>query len=258
MASGSTKEEPWIGRFPPNGRKGDSLMESIQRDGTWWHQQADGTWLRYDVSSGQWQPSAVGPPPPAPPAIPVKNVPTRSRSLSVPEMNRPMMIAGAAALAILLVVVGALAFSGGTGTPAPAQALAAEQSTEPAPKLSKRQQFTHDADAICVRVMKGLGKLPVPTNLEEAVTYMKMAREVLQDARRRGLQLDVPRDARAGWAHMIGTPKYMAELDDVIIALESGDIAAFEAWLVKNGRYGVRDMRWASRYGMAVCSQELS
>ena len=233
-------------------------MESIQRDGVWWHQQTDGSWLRFDVSSGQWQPSAVAPPPPAPPAVPPKYVPARSRNLSMPDISRPMMIAGAATLALVLVVVGALAFSGGTGAPTPTQALSAEQSTEPAPKLSKRQRFIHDADAICVRVMKGLGKLPTPTNLAEAVNYMKMAREVIQDARRRGMQLDVPRDARAGWAHMIGTEKHMAELDDVILALESGDIAAFQAWLLENSRYGARDMRWATRYGMAVCSQDLS
>jgi hypothetical protein len=106
--------------------------------------------------------------------------------------------------------------------------------------------------------MKGLRKLPTPTNLEETVKYLKMVREILVDVRQRGMKLDVPRDARTGWAHMIGTKEYMAEFDDLIVALENGDISAFQAWDVENSKYGARDMRWAKGYGMDVCSQQLS
>ncbi|MFN2526069.1 MAG: hypothetical protein ABR505_07365 [Actinomycetota bacterium] len=49
------------------------MAESFQRDGVWWNQQADGSWLRWDEVARQWQPSpgppseAGPPPPPAPP-----------------------------------------------------------------------------------------------------------------------------------------------------------------------------------------------
>ena len=38
------------------------MSDSVQREGIWWHQRADGSWLRWDQQSGAWQESA-GPAP---------------------------------------------------------------------------------------------------------------------------------------------------------------------------------------------------
>ncbi|HEX2240130.1 MAG TPA: hypothetical protein VHJ82_03160 [Actinomycetota bacterium] len=49
------------------------MAESIQRDGVWYNQQPDGTWLRWDDAARQWVPSP-GPPPaptPTPPPAPI-------------------------------------------------------------------------------------------------------------------------------------------------------------------------------------------
>jgi Interferon-induced transmembrane protein len=51
------------------------VNEPVQRRGVWWHQQADGTWLRWDEGSGTWERSDTPPPPPEgsdlPPAPPM-------------------------------------------------------------------------------------------------------------------------------------------------------------------------------------------
>jgi len=43
------------------------LSQPIQRDGVWWHQKADGTWLRWNAPKGEWDTAPAPPPPPAPP-----------------------------------------------------------------------------------------------------------------------------------------------------------------------------------------------
>jgi hypothetical protein len=44
------------------------MSQPIQRDGVWWHQKADGTWLRWNAPKSEWEAApAPPPPPPAPP-----------------------------------------------------------------------------------------------------------------------------------------------------------------------------------------------
>lgn len=233
-------------------------MEPIQRDGAWWHKQPDGSWLVFDVSSGQWLPSIGSPPPPPPPAPPVaqKTSPLRGMQFTMPEMSRPLMIAGAACLALALLLGTALMFLGGDEPPAP-DLTAATDTVDPAPRMSKRKQFIHDADQICADIMTKVNKLPIPTSLEEAGAAMEQLRGIVVDARTAGAKLDVPKDARKGWKRMMGSDKDVAEFNAVIEALKRGDIAAFQAWEQENKGSGARDRKWAKRYGMAVCSQDL-
>ena len=42
------------------------MAEPINRGGTWWHEQPDGSWLRWEQSRSEWQPSTLPPPPEAP------------------------------------------------------------------------------------------------------------------------------------------------------------------------------------------------
>lgn len=233
-------------------------MEPIQRDGAWWHKQPDGSWLVFDVSSGQWLPSMGSPPPPPPPPPPVvhKTSGFGGKQITMPEVSRSLMIAGAACLALALLLGTALMFFGGDDPPA-AGLTAASDSVDTTPELSKRKQFIHDADQICADIMTKVNKLPIPTSLEEAVSTMEQLKRIIQDARAAGAKLDVPKDARKGWVRMMGTDKDVAEFDAVIDALRRGDIAAFQAWEQENKGSGARDRKWAKRYGMAVCSQDL-
>ena len=78
------------------------------------------------------------------------------------------------------------------------------------------------------------------------------------DARTAGAKLDVPKDARRGWTRMMGTDQDVAEFDAVIAGLRRGDVGVLQAWEQENKGSAARDRRWAKRYGMAVCSQDLS
>ena len=41
------------------------MPEPIHRGGTWWQEQPNGSWLRFDDATGQWSPSTAPPPPPS-------------------------------------------------------------------------------------------------------------------------------------------------------------------------------------------------
>jgi len=167
------------------------------------------------------------------------------------------MIAGGLGLGIAAVVAAALVFIGGGEEPTdPAAATA--PSVAPAPELSKREQFIHDADQICADIMTRVGRLPIPTTLEEAVAAMEKLRRIVMDARAAGAALEVPKDARRGWIRMMGTDEDVAEFDTVIEGLKRGDISGLQRWEQDNKGSAGRDRRWAKRYGMAVCSQKLS
>ena len=43
------------------------MSQPIQRDGVWWHQKADDTWLRWNAQKSEWETAPAAPPPPAPP-----------------------------------------------------------------------------------------------------------------------------------------------------------------------------------------------
>lgn len=43
------------------------MSQPIQRDGVWWHQKADGTWLRWNAQKSEWETAPAAPPPPTPP-----------------------------------------------------------------------------------------------------------------------------------------------------------------------------------------------
>jgi interferon-induced transmembrane protein len=39
------------------------VKEPVSRQGVWWQEQDDGTWLRWNEGAGSWEPSATPPPP---------------------------------------------------------------------------------------------------------------------------------------------------------------------------------------------------
>ena len=39
------------------------MKEPVSRQGVWWQEQDDGTWLRWNEGAGSWEPSATPPPP---------------------------------------------------------------------------------------------------------------------------------------------------------------------------------------------------
>jgi Interferon-induced transmembrane protein len=39
------------------------MKEPVSRQGVWWQEQDDGTWLRWNEGAGSWEPSASPPPP---------------------------------------------------------------------------------------------------------------------------------------------------------------------------------------------------
>ena len=43
------------------------MSQPIQRDGVWWHQKADGTWLRWNAPKSEWEAAPAPPPPPPAP-----------------------------------------------------------------------------------------------------------------------------------------------------------------------------------------------
>jgi hypothetical protein len=232
-------------------------MEPIQREGSWWHKQPDGSWRRFDISSGEWQASLEGPPPPPPPPPPLQTKAPRGhrREIHLPPIGRPALMVGAGLVAVLLVAIAAFSFLGGTE---PAAETAPQAVVPSPPELSKREQFIYDADQICADIMTQLNQLPTPTTLEGVVAAFETLKDIALDARARGQELDVPRDAKKGWNRLIGTDADYAEIDALIASVKQGDLAAIDRYDAANRGDGKIDRRWAKRYGMKVCSQKLT
>ena len=244
-------------------------MDQIQRNGEWWHRQPRGAWLKYDAASSQWVPAAGPPPPPPPPPpagvggpyVPFEKASRQRISLdglrgSLAGLDRRIaLVGGAVLLAVLLVAGGFVAFGGNES----GVDLAAAAVPLPEPKkLSKKQQFIHDADQICADYMTAMNKLPTPTDMHGLAEVLKKAREIVHHVRDRGLALTIPKDARKGWLRFNGSEADMRDIDEVIAAAERGDVATVQALMERNQSHAKRDRRWAKRYGMKVCSQELS
>lgn len=179
--------------------------------------------------------------------------------MTIPHFSRSVTVAVASGLAVILTAFAALSLLGGN-EPASAEppTLIAQDPPASEPKVSKRRQFIRDADQICADIMTQLQELPTPTNLEEGVKVLEMARDIAVAARQRALKLDVPHDAKRGWDSMMGSDADYAEIDRVIAAVKNGDIAALNSYDVQHKERDARDRKWAKRYGMAVCSRELS
>lgn len=174
----------------------------------------------------------------------------------MPQIDRRLGIAGGLTVLVALLAIGGFMVFGGNE---PGVDLAAAASASlPEPKMkSKRAQFIHDADRICADVLTAARKLPNPTTLEGVVAVLQEARKISDAATKRAFELKVPRDARKGWDRYVGHPEDGRRIDQAILAAQRGDLATLEALtedMVKDGR---RDHKWAARYGMKVCSQEL-
>ncbi|MDQ3963522.1 MAG: hypothetical protein M3277_06380 [Actinomycetota bacterium] len=244
-------------------------MDRIQRNGETWQRQPTGEWLRFDVASGQWLAAGSPPPPPPPPPadlfspyVPLEKPARRGISLdglraSLAGLDRRIaLIGGAALLAVLLVAGGFVAFGG--NEPGVDLAAAAGAPVPEPKKLPKKQQFIHEADQICADFMTAMNKMPTPTDMHGLAQVLKKMRGIIHGVRDRGLALEIPKDARKGWVRFNGSEADMRDIDEVIAAAERADVASVQALMERNQSQAKRDRRWAKRYGMKVCSQELS
>lgn len=236
-------------------------MDRIQRNGEWWQRQPTGEWLRFDAASGQWVSGGSPPPPPPPPAAAFDDGPyvalTTARSrFSMPQVDRRVGIAGGLAVLVVLLVVAGFMMFGGNEPGVDLAAAASAPLPEPEPK-SKKVQFIHDADQICADVLTAARKLPNPTSIEGVVAVLQEVRKISDAATKRAFELKVPRDARKGWDRYVGHPEDGRRIDQAILAAQRGDLATLQALTEDMARDGRRDHKWAARYGMKVCSQEL-
>lgn len=244
--------------------KGDGV-DQIQRNGEWWHRQPDGSWLRFDVASGQWLAAGSPPPPPPPPPpgaggpyVPLERTARRGISLdglrgSLAGLDRRIaLVGGAALLAVLLVAGGFAAFGGNDG--GVDLAAAAVPLPEPEP-MSKKQQFIHDADQICADFLAKAEALQKPTDLAGLIDYLKTAWSINEEATHRAKDLRVPKDARSGWDRFVGHPQDGRRIERMIGAARAGDAAELQRLATLMQKKGARDTAWAERYGMKICSR---
>jgi hypothetical protein len=108
--------------------------QPVQKDGSWWRQDDDGAWLRWDASRGVWLRTA--PEPPAPPPVPTlvpapaaassaaEVTPFRSVSHETPPVStssskssNTTKIAAVAVLVVAAAAAGFFGFRGGSAAP---------------------------------------------------------------------------------------------------------------------------------------------
>lgn len=97
--------------------------QPVQKDGSWWRQEDDGAWLRWDAARGVWLRTA--PEPPAPPPVPAGAAPAhavvaevtpfRAVSLETTSGSRTSPKATKIAVAAVLVALAAAGFFGFRG-----------------------------------------------------------------------------------------------------------------------------------------------
>lgn len=228
-------------------------MEPIQRNGEWWHRQPTGEWLRYDGQSGQWLEAGGPPPPPPPPDFP-PNVPFGAprRRFSLPAINARVAVAVGLTILMTLLTLGGVFLLGGTE---PESSLAALPASLEPPKMSKKAQFIHDADTLCIDYVKKINRLPIPTDPEQLARYFNRIRGIVKEAIERGRAFDVPKGARKQWKKFTGTKADLEVFDRLITAARNADIATINAIQTNMNDEGVESRRWAKRYGMKVCSK---
>ncbi|MFN2526076.1 MAG: hypothetical protein ABR505_07410 [Actinomycetota bacterium] len=61
----------------------------IWRGDSWWQQQGDGAWLRWQPTTSSWERQVAGPPPPTPPAHLISDAPATSSGAAVPAASVP-------------------------------------------------------------------------------------------------------------------------------------------------------------------------
>ncbi len=239
-------------------------LDIIQRNGEAWKRQPDGSWLRFDMSSGIWLPSAVSPPPPPPPppvaADPYFPLPKPSRGpLGLPDVRGALagLDRRIAVVALVLVIglfgIGGAALLGGD-EPAPAAATLGTDT-----KLSKKAQLIHDADAICADLMTAMGKMDTPGDLGQLVQTLRVLRDQVWTAYKKLKNLEPPKKVRDEWKRYVGKPSGIEIFDDLVAAAERGDlarVASLAARLDRMTNKTTKDDRWAKRYGFKVCSQD--
>lgn len=241
-------------------------MDQIQRNGEWWHRQPTGGWLKYDAGSGQWVPAAGSPPPPPPPPagaggpyVPLEKAAGRGMSWdglrgSLQGLDRRIaLVGGAVLLAVLLVAGGFVAFGGNE----PGVDLAAAAVPLPEPKkLSKKQQFIHDADTVCAHLMTVAGKMETPADLAGLVDVLRKARGEIFAAYDQLKALKPPAPAKVEWRRYLGDRDQLRIFDQMIAAAERGDVATLQSLNAQLQSKSGRGDRWAKRYGFKVCSQD--
>lgn len=238
------------------------LMDIIQRNGEAWQRQPDGSWLRFDMASGMWMPSAVPPPPPPPPpragADPYFALPKPARRV-VPEVRRLMIGLDRRVLVVALVLLIGLFGIGGAvllGGDPPAPAAASIGLPE---NVSKKAKFIRQADAVCAHLVTVMSKMGTPTDINQLVAALRETRNEVWNAYLKLKRLKPPKKVRQEWKRYVGKPGGIRIFDQMVAAAERGDVATLGSLsqeLSRKTAKVTKDDRWAKKYGFKVCSQE--
>lgn len=271
------------------------MAESIQRGGTWWNQQADGSWLRWDEASSQWQPSGPPPPPTAPPpatavtsplptpgatqpletepgwAAPASTTgspggittgpslsPSRMEVLSASETRGGLMQNRMLLALVAVVLVAALAFAGFTF-------LSADDAETPVPNLppgvppiaQERAEFIAKADAICAQLNAASAALPQAENRKELIARIRKGRAISIAAIRKLRALDYPEADKPVIRQLFAlSDRGLALLSKGLRAVERGDRRRFVRATRRSLALGQRFNVLATEYGFTECNQD--
>ena len=239
------------------------MHEYVQRGADTWTQLQDGTWVKWNVDRGVWEPQPGGPPPPSPPAPPLLQPaatpvtaarPGAPQSLArAPSVRRsPLLIAGAVAAVAAIAGAAFWFVRDEGGAPAGQPAIAA------APvERSEKEAFIEQANALCAKMNAQLRRLSQPTSLEEIPGYVRTTMQITKRTVHEIKQLDIPKEDRALLNKMFAAVDRGVQLSEEITAaaLPGGDPTTIQGYAERMQDIGQKANGLALKYGLVTCAE---
>lgn len=240
------------------------MSEPIQREGAWWQQQPDGTWLRWNADAAAWEPQTASPPPPTAPAVmPPAQAPqtggaVRPRPSFGDGFQDRRVVFGAIGVAVVAVILlVAFAFAGGGDEPSVPAAADTTAVAAPGTDTAKRE-FITAADALCAKALKRQAKLRLPLDVAQLTAYATESKEIAGKLLRDIRALEPPRTDRNLLRRMFALADRSEGLvDELVAAAQRNDAAAVQAVVRKAQKIETRSTVLALKYGFNDCSKSV-
>lgn len=260
------------------------MAEPIQRDGSWWHRQDDGSWLRWNEEAGQWQPASAPPPPPPPPphaaateplGMPALSTPGAPKTAELPGIGQVGRSARSSPSPMLLIVLGLLLLIAGGfalmsflaqgdgpadepgAQPAPGAASPDGGGSSPSPVVGDKQAYITALDSICARVLAAQRALPEPQGRRDLIRYTSKAYALNHAAFRQMRKVPLPaEDGKVAERLLFLYAKALGHLERAVKAVRKDDALSFGRALARSVRAGRKYNAIATAFGFQECNKD--